>query len=434
MLENLVLKEQDQILFREWLELNINNITWEGRYGEEFNSFWDGLFPADSTIPEQVERLDKAILLCHSGPLIAWFQWLKSCFIVHIYINKNLSLLELTQVISIPVGKVSVILRDFFVERFPHLEESLNEAFHISHITCEKINDTFYQLRDDLKLSDEIRGTLDDDVLKNLEVTLYDDWDVLSQKIILRKNELNENIIEIKKATTIKKQIKFIKELALLFLVGGLFIIGVKYGTKWYENNLVQKITLFEPNFFWLDKEITYQSEDPLEEKGIKLSYKELDDLEKLESKEFFLSNEKTKRYEVESDVVLTSVDTLPKDFTAADLEKSVYEENRKGGYRNVKYGGRKAYRIMMTSESPQRTKSRLIKVLKKYEVEQVDNVKPGTEIPGGIYFNILVKRKFLKEFIFKVTSVREARILESKTVFGGPRGTNKVFIWIKQI
>mgnify|MGYP000324288662 FL=1 len=124
----------------------------------------------------------------------------------------------------------------------------------------------------------------------------------------------------------------------------------------------------------------------------------------------------------------------MPKNFTSADLEKSIYEENRKGGYRNVRYGGRRAYRVMMTSESPDETKVKLINLLKKYNVKQVDNVKPGTEIPGGIYFNLHVPRKVLKEFLSNVSSVRESRILESKTVFGGPRGTNKVFIWIKQI
>jgi hypothetical protein len=72
--------------------------------------------------------------------------------------------------------------------------------------------------------------------------------------------------------------------------------------------------------------------------------------------------------------------------------------------------------------------------ILNQYKVKQVDNVKPGMEIPGGIYFNLYVSRKILKKFLSRVSIVEESTILESKTVFGGPEGTNKVFIWIKQI
>jgi hypothetical protein len=87
-----------------------------------------------------------------------------------------------------------------------------------------------------------------------------------------------------------------------------------------------------------------------------------------------------------------------------------------------------------MTSVDPQSTKKELIEILNQYKVKQVDNVKPGMEIPGGIYFNLYVSRKILKRFLSRVSIVEESTILESKTVFGGPEGTNKVFIWIKQI
>ena len=89
----------------------------------------------------------------------------------------------------------------------------------------------------------------------------------------------------------------------------------------------------------------------------------------------------------------------------------------------------------MMTSISPEETKIQLVKVLKKYNVEQVDNVRPGTKIPGGMYFNLFVPRFVIKEFLSKVSSFeKEATILESKTVFGGKKGMDRVFIWIKSI
>ncbi len=125
-------------------------------------------------------------------------------------------------------------------------------------------------------------------------------------------------------------------------------------------------------------------------------------------------------RFEVESDVALTSVESLPQDFTVADLEQSDYEEVRKGGFRNSRYGRRLAYRVMMTSVSPEETKEKLLQVLKGFEVKRADNVKPGTKIPGGLYFNLYVPRKNLKEFLSRVSKVEESTILESKTVFRG--------------
>ena len=89
----------------------------------------------------------------------------------------------------------------------------------------------------------------------------------------------------------------------------------------------------------------------------------------------------------------------------------------------------------MMTSVDPEQTKAELAQVLKEFSVEQVDKVKPGTKIPGGIYFNLYVPRYALKKFLSKVSSFeKEATILESRTVYGGKKNMNKVFIWIKSI
>lgn len=429
-----IITEQEQIQFRDWLELNINNMTWEGRYSNEFYGFWNNLFPDNVLVKEQFQKIETAILSVSSGPLISWFNWLKNKLLCYLFVFKKCSLLEISTLSNISIREISVVLRDFFVERFPHLEDEFNIRFQVSHLTCENIHLTYEELASDFSLNSESRGTLEDDILKNLEVTLYSDWTSLAQSYAEKKQMTKETIETLKKGVSFKKQIRFLQELVLLFIVGGLLIFGIKVGNKWYEDYLVKQITLFEPSFFWLDKNLSFKSENPLDRKSIELSHKELEELEKLESKKVFEDKQEAKRFEVESDVVLTSVETLPKDFTVVDLEQSQYEEVRKGGYRDVRYGRRRAYRIMMTSVDPQSTKKELIEILNQYKVKQVDNVKPGMEIPGGIYFNLYVSRKILKRFLSRVSIVEESTILESKTVFGGPEGTNKVFIWIKQI
>ena len=89
----------------------------------------------------------------------------------------------------------------------------------------------------------------------------------------------------------------------------------------------------------------------------------------------------------------------------------------------------------MMSSVKPEVIKILVGQMLDEYGIKQVDNVKPGTEIPGGIYFNLFVPRNELKRFLKQVSSFEdESTILESKTVFGGPKGMDKVFVWIKSI
>ena len=63
----------------------------------------------------------------------------------------------------------------------------------------------------------------------------------------------------------------------------------MKNANSWYENYLVNKITLFEPNFFWLDKSLSYQEQDLLAKQQIDLSNKELEELERIEAQAVFL-------------------------------------------------------------------------------------------------------------------------------------------------
>ena len=74
------------------------------------------------------------------------------------------------------------------------------------------------------------------------------------------------------------------------------------------------------------------------------------------------------------------------------------------------------------------------LELLKKYNVTQVDNVKPGQNVPGGIYYNIFVPRDYLKEFLAQVMDLDEAILYETRTRGKNPPGKNKVFIWIKNL
>jgi len=88
----------------------------------------------------------------------------------------------------------------------------------------------------------------------------------------------------------------------------------------------------------------------------------------------------------------------------------------------------------MMTSVDLENSRKNLNNLLKKYNVQQADNVKPGTYVPGGVYYNLFVPREYLKEFLAQVMEVEESTLYESRTRRSNPPGKNKVFIWIKNL
>ncbi len=423
--------------FKKWLDLDINSIAWEGRYAESFNGFWESFFRDQIEPQELSERFDFAKKIAKSGPLISWLSWLYEKFIVYCFIHRGLSIREISLMFDLQERYVSTILRDHLIKVYPAYEDLVNEKFQVSNVSSKNLYLTFGEIEETLGPEAKIKGTFEDDILAQMEVTLYPDWPNLVKE--LRKDilSLKVDFDNFKKKTAFKKQMRFFQEVLLLLLILSAVVFALKNTNKWYEEYLVNKITLFEPNFFWLDKSLTYQEQDLLAKQQIDLSNKELDELERIEAQAVFTDEKSESRFDPESDVVvLDSVDNVPKSFGEAETAQSEYEENKKGGYRDSSYtsSNKKAYRILMASVEPVTIKNEILPLMKKYGISQVDNVKPGTQIPGGLYFNLTVPSKNLKDFMTKVTTLSEATIFESRSQGGDVAGKNRVFIWIKSI
>jgi len=433
----MILKKIDFHEFKLWLDLDLNSIAWGGKYADSFSGFWDSFFKDEIGPLELGERFEYAKKIAKSGPLISWLNWLFEKFITYTFINKNLSVRELSLIFDLSERQVATILRDHLIKVYPVYEDLINEKFQISNVSSENLFIKFTDIES--VVGDEARqkGTFEDDVLAHMEVTLYPDWPNLVKE--LRKDILllKLDFENLQKKVAFKKQMRFLQEVIILLLILSVIVFALKNTNKWYEDYLINKITLFEPNFFWLDKSLTYQEQDLLAQQTINLSNKELDELEKIEAQQVFSDEKFESRYDPESDVVvLESVENVPKTFGQAETEQSAYEENKKGGYRDSSYAvsNKKAYRILMASVDPSEVKSQIIPLIQKYKVSQVDNVKPGTKIPGGLYFNLNVPSQYLKEFMTKVTTFSEATIFESRSQGGDLAGKNRVFIWIKGI
>lgn len=420
--------------FREWLELNLEGLTWQGRYRDEFEHFWEMFFVEGLSLEQMAERFVYASERVKIGPLSSWFQWLKEKFICFVYMKKDLSIGELADDLKMNPTIVAGVLRGFFIEGFPHLDEEFNEYFLIPHRSSENLNLRYSIIKKDYDLPPVVSRSLDDDIMPSMEVTLYEEWGELLEKSKKEIFHSKLNIKKIRRDASLGQQFKIMREFVVFIVIGFLIVSGIQVANKWYKAYLTDKISIYEPQFKWLNRTLTFKpSGDERATKGFTLDPKDIEQIDESEIEEDTAYREE-ERFDVESEVVLTSWDSLPKDFNVADLEESEFEEKRKGGYRDTRFGNKKVYRVMMKSVNSIDAKSKLNGLLTKYQVKQVDKVKPGKFVPGGVYYNLFVPRQYLKEFLAQVMDIDDSILYESRTRGRNPPGQNKVFIWIKNI
>ena len=432
--EEIIFTSEEILEFREWIALNMEEITWQGRYQNEFEEFWSCFFLDGQSLSQVIDRFQYACANSQIGPLNQWFQWLKNKLICYTFIFKKADLFLISKKSGILVPEIAVILRNFFVERFPHLDDALSEKFQVVNISSSNLFINFKALSDELNIFPDFKGTDDEDVMTSLEITLYPEFLTLVEKMKRDLYHPNFDFSKIKSSMSFRKQLRVAQELFILTFVAIIAIYGIKWVNKKWEKSLVEKISIYEPQFKWLNKNLVFKSDNEKSQENINLNVQDLEDVEKIENKLRIEEEEEGVRYETESEVSLTSWDSLPKDFDVADREQSQYEEVR-GGYRDSRYGNTKVYRVMMKSQNLYSSKDKLNDLLKKYNVTQVDNVKPGQEVPGGVYYNIYVPRVYLKEFMAQIMESSDSVLYESRTrARRNPPGKNKVFIWVKNI
>jgi hypothetical protein len=264
--------------------------------------------------------------------------------------------------------------------------------------------------------------------MKDMEVTLMDGW-----TDVMGFTEKDEEPSRISSLMLFRINSRFVKEVILLAIIGIFIIFATRFGNKLYEDSILSKVSLLKTDFLWLDNKIAYKKEGNSSD-GIALDSKEFEDLEKTELEVDQAIEVSANTFIGESDVVLTSVKSLPKDFGGASLEQSKYEEIKEGGYRHRRYGRGRAYRILINSYNTNLTRDQIRGFIKKYNLSQVDNVAPGTNIPGGFYYNLYAGSDILKDFMSQLDEKLEITVYESRTAFSAPKGMNKIFIWIKLI
>ena len=89
----------------------------------------------------------------------------------------------------------------------------------------------------------------------------------------------------------------------------------------------------------------------------------------------------------------------------------------------------------MMTSTNVYDSRDKLNGILKKYEGVPVGESRPGLDVPGGVYYNLYIPSKMLKDFIGEVTEVNQSKVFEGSTSnVKSVAGKTRVFIMVKSI
>jgi len=436
MSEKITYSERDLLYFRQWLCLDMKSVTWQGKYTEDFEKFWGVFFMPGISLSELSNRFRYAFDRAQVGPISSWFLWLRDKFICYTFIEKNISIKFLCEELELEASVISRVIRNFFVDVFPHHEDYFNENLLITSPTSPNLNLTVKKLIEDIDEEINFSGSHDEEIMTSMEVTLYEDWGIFLEKMhrdfVGKKLDLDK----VKNKDLLVKNLKTFGNVVAVLGISIFLVKLIEFANKEYKEYLKDKISIYEPQIRWGDEGLKF-TDNTNQAQVVDNFELDVEDIENVDDTEPILGEtlEDIERVGVESEVVLTSLDTLPKDFDVADSETSKFEEDVKRGYRDSRFGNTKVYRVMMRSSDTRTARQELSDLLDRYNVTQVDNVKPGLAVPGGYYYNLYVPRTYLKEFMAQVQDVDKAIIYESRTrTRRNPPGKNKVFIWVKSI
>ena len=433
-MNELILSQKDLGDFRTWLNLNLDGLTWQGRFKKEFESFWYSFFEDGVTLRKQMERFDYAYSQVRIGSLSSWFLWLRDKFLSYIFIFKNQSIEQMSLETGLSASVIATILRSFLLDGFPHLDQYFSDIFQVGNILSPNMSVTFDKIKSDIHITAPLIGSREDEIMPSMEVTLFDEWGFFSKRMKSDFKSLQFDLGRIKERSSFVKNVKIAQDISILLLLFTLTIYGVKQVNVWYEKYLSNKVSIYEPQFSWLNKNLVFKGVEQKATKEFKLNFDEIKDISKSEKLTEFFDPEK---YEEETEVTLSSFENIPKDFKEADNEPSLYEGDAesKNGYRETKGGTTTIYRLMLTSTNTYSARDKINQLIDKYKAEPVGESTPGMDVPGGVYYNVYIPKKVFKEFMTETMKVDTSKLFESNTSnVKSVAGKTRVFIMVKSI
>ena len=236
-----LLSREDFAFFQNWSQINLDNITWQGKYKNEFEEFWNIFFVNGLSLSQVIERFDYAATESEIGSLHTWFDWLKEKFLCYIFVFKGLSIFQISQETGIPPGTLANMFRSLLIENFPHLQSGLNDKFQVGDMASKNLSITYRQIAKDFSIKEDVFSSVNDDVMLSLEVTLYKEWKFFLTK--LKKNFIHPhfNLKRIRRLSSLKWQLVIFRDLTLLASTCIGLIYGIRYINQQREASMVKQ-------------------------------------------------------------------------------------------------------------------------------------------------------------------------------------------------
>lgn len=433
-MNELVLTHNDYQEFRNWLNLNLDGLTWQGRFKKEFEAFWEVFFEENLTVQKLMVRFDYAYSQVKIGSLSSWFLWLRDKFLSYLFLFKGRTVGEIARESGLNPSLVATILRNYLLDEYPHLDQYLSDVFQVGNALSPNLHTSFERIKKDINIPRPEVGSREEEIMPGMEVTLFDEWGIFQKRMKADFGSSGFDLAKIKERSGFLKQVRVVQDICILLLLFTLSIYGVRQGNIWYEKHLANRVSIYEPQFTWLNKSGVFKGLEKKPVKEFKLDFDGIKDISKSDDINEFFDPEK---YEEESEVTLTSFENIPRDLNKADKEASQYEGDAENpnGYRETTGGTTKIYRLMMTSTNTYATRDQLNELVKKYAGTPVGDSKPGNDVPGGVYYNIYIPRNSFKDFMSEAMKVNQSKLFESNTsnVKNVP-GKTRVFIMVKSL
>lgn len=406
-LENIVIKETDLLEF---------NSVLNKRYVYR-KAFLNKILFNNQPLSSVIKSLNEFILLTKSTPLKIRIETLRDHLLIFLFIKYEFRINDLSSAFEIHVSEIGIKLAKFFYPIYLY-ERQINNFFQIDSFIEKDKEKNIIDLKNKFK---DIRSneTLLSEIRKIDERFLYESmgWDklVIQDHVDFKVDNLKLRTVSFR---------KFFKDYFLLTSLMALILFLVLQYNKVNEDSLSSATSVPSRFFTWLDLEdftnINFLRKN--EENDFNRSILEVEG--KLSESNLIEDD----RFEVESDVKLTSLENI----SETDIKE--LEEEQQGGFRDTRFGSKKVYRVMISSSDVINASEKISNVINKFNATKAGNVEAGSQLPGGLYYNLLVPTTDVKSFLTNLDEEIEMSIYLSNSKMSAPNGQTKVFLWVKKI
>jgi hypothetical protein len=366
-----------------------------------------------------------------------WLEYLLNFFCLYIFLEHRITLHAILGTKLVSVSDFLLFIRKHILKAYPDHRESIDKYFAPLALELNYHDLSSEQLFSGLniKIAHEDLGRIYKDCLPELEPRSVIKFSETIRAAMSKGGLSFREKYHWKNWRTGSDYWKmFALQVVVLIILTIVLFWGIKTINQYYEKIIIEKITLLEPNFLWLDTNLTFKNESDVPQKAVRLASTQIDDLEKLERVE--QSKFQETEFLPESDILDTSVAIggwgggFNQDIASdGETDQGIGNE-----YRDIYDGYSRSYRLMLNSADLFDMRQRIIDLFRRYKVKEANIPMVGKESLDGVYFNIFIPALQIQQFIQEIGGIETTNTYISKTSYRPPQGYERVFIWVKKI